>query len=208
MGAFYFHFGNFKLAALRCTNLSFVDIVLLTGVLGGRGTLTEVHGEVRAQEESREVVLAHVAWVLDNAAGSTFIPAISAPWLDEGRAHRHLLSWVRERREYKEKQALFRARPHCVVARDWMRVGISTLRDFVAHADPTELITVAFDGEALSFRAPGLTCIMAAQGEQWPEAVRVQTERMLDLPKRLEPTVVVGLWEGALTIGRNNYPLS
>src|SRR5262245_61363317 len=85
--SFCFDFGNFKLSALQCTNRWFVDIVLLTGVLMGRGTLSEVHGEIRAQEESREAVLAHVAWVLDQAAGGWFQPKIPTAWLDEGRAH-------------------------------------------------------------------------------------------------------------------------
>jgi hypothetical protein len=207
MHSFCYSFGNFKLNALRCTNRWFVDIVLLSGVMTDGRSLADVHGELRLKEESRERVLAHVAWTLDQSAGGTFVPLTPTPWLEEGRAHQDLLPWVRERREYEEQQAIFRARPHCIVAREWMRLGIKTLRAFAETADTDQLVIVAFDGSALSFRAPALACIMAAEGQAWVESVSVRADAFAETPRRLKRFVEVGVWAGALAVGPVSYPL-
>ena len=42
-------------------------------------------------------------------------------------------------------------------------MGIATLRDF-ARAEPSGVVMVQFDGRVLAFEAPGLTCVMPAEG--------------------------------------------
>lgn len=209
MRSFCYDFGNFKLSALRCTNPSFVEIVLLTGVMRGRGSLAEVHGEIGVLEASRQVVLAHVAWTLDRAAGGIFRPGVPADWLEEGRTNIHLLPWIRRQLEYREFQKKYQARPHCYVDRKWMRTAVSTLRDY-AQADPGEkTIAVMFDGRTLAFEAPDLRCNVAASGDAWPEAVTVRAIELREFQKRFKgAVVVVSAWNGHLEIGNVTYPLS
>jgi hypothetical protein len=89
-----------------------------------------------------------------------------------------------------------------------MRLGIKTLRAFAETADADQLITVTFDGSVLSFRAPDLACIMAAEGDAWVESVSVRAGAFAEFPKRLKPFVEVGVWAGALTVGSVSYALA
>jgi hypothetical protein len=209
-GTFEYDFGNVTLYALRCTNRWFVEVVLLTGVMRGRNSLSQVQHELRAQEESREAVLAHVAWALDRAAdGTQFRPSRPADWLEEGRAHKHLLPWARSQLANQASQERRRVRPHCEVDRKWMRMAVSTLRDFAESAGDGETVSVIFDGRSLAFEAANLRCIVAAIGEPWPDAVSVRAKDLAEFQRRFKyPVVVVGVWEGHLEIGDVRYALA
>lgn len=90
-------FGNLKLSASFGINRRFVHVVLLTGVIVTKRSICEINSELPPNVESIEQGMALVAWCLDNAAGGRFEPAVAPAWLAEGRRHRHLLPWERER---------------------------------------------------------------------------------------------------------------
>src|SRR2546421_376842 len=92
-----FDFGNLKLHANCVTNLQFVRIVLMTGVIVTARTIAEVDDELPLEFESAEQGTAWITWCLDEADGGIFEPVFSPSWLAEGRKYRHLLPWERER---------------------------------------------------------------------------------------------------------------
>ena len=110
-----FDFGNLKLEASHVVNRWFQPIVLLSGIMASAGTLAAVECQLPREFESREHGIAWVTWCLDNHSDRAFVPKRPVPWLSEGRAHRHLLPWERDRAGYQ-------ARPQCWVQRDFARL--------------------------------------------------------------------------------------
>lgn len=96
-----YDFGNFILTASCVMNLSFVNVVMFTGVMRTSRTLGEVRFEMPLTAPSREFCAAWIAWHLDKNAGGDFHPTRETSWLQEGRMFRSLLPWEieRERRE-------------------------------------------------------------------------------------------------------------
>lgn len=127
-----FDFGNFKLAAHAFMNMRFQPVVSFSGVLSTPRSLAEVCFELPRMLASRELCAVFLAYYLDNAAADgVFHPARDFGWLLEGRNHRHLLPWEVERAAYK-------ARAHCTVQRDWLRLVLKTLAEHVAKAEDTD----------------------------------------------------------------------
>lgn len=203
-----YDFGTFQLRATRCLTPLFADVVMLHGIYASRNTMSEVEHEMPAEESSREVVLAHVAWTVDRIGRGPFQPAIPAPWLEDGRSHVHLLPWERRRLEWQREQAVYRRRPNCDVGREWMRVCINTLARFSQEAPQSRHVTVHFDGHILSFSADRLRCAMAATGLAWPKRFSVTAWDLGNLQQRLTKSVNVGVWNGELVIGRVRVPAS
>jgi hypothetical protein len=194
-----FDFGNFKLSASRCLNRRFVPVVLLSGVMATKRSIGEVESELPLRFESVKQGMAWLAWCLDNAAGTRFAPASAPVWLAEGRRHRHLLGWERER-------AAYAARPHCYVQRDWARVALKTLAEQLENIDDDTPVMFRFDGHVLTISCAGRTIAMAAEGQPWTQPHSIRAGALRRLPKRLMREVVeVSVWDSALTIGNWRY---
>lgn len=210
LGGLAFDFGNLTLCAIQCQNRSFIEAVVLSGFYvspNGRRAF-ELQHEMRVEEPSRESVLAHLAWAVDQISRQApFEPALPAPWLEQGRANRHLLPWVRQLMELEEERRLFDARPNCHVEREWMRVAIRTLLRFTQAALFVDSVVVQFDGSVLRFDAEGLACAMPASGSAWQTPVRVSAAALSALQQRLPPVVNVDVWQGCLIVGRVRLPL-
>jgi hypothetical protein len=90
-----------------------------------------------------------------------------------------------------------------------MRIGIKALAAQLASADYQALVTLNFDGSALSIRCTENLVIMAATGTQWPQPYSVHAKTLKWLPKRLmRDEVEVSVHDGFLIIGRRLYKLA
>jgi len=194
-----FDFGNFKLSASCVTNMRFVEVVLLTGVMATSRSIAEVQFEMPKQIQSHKQCAAWIVWHLDKVAGDEgFVSVHAVEWLVEGRNHRNLLPWVAEMAEYE-------ARPHCTVERVWLRVALKELRWILSTAYDGDVV-FGFDGAVLTIRCAGKVVAMPGEGMPWAQRYTIRTEKLRNLPKRLmTERLEVSIWETRLTIGRNSY---
>ena len=202
---FSLNFGRFKLWALRCTNRWFADIVLVTGVLSDGRNLSEVIKELPAKVESAEQAMAWMAWIVDEETKHLFKLSSEPAWLVEGRRHRDLLPWERERVIWEQEGAAYDARPHCDV-RDWMRLALRKLREHVSSVSPEALVTVAFDGTVLEIRCEQMVLAMSASGAPWTKKWGIRAGALQPFPRRLmRDPVDVSVWQATLQIGDQRY---
>ena len=195
-----FDFGNIKLSASRGMNLRFVEVVSFTGVLATPRRIAEIEFEMPFHVTSREQCAAWIVWHLDQASGaSVFTPTRPVDWLGEGRSHKNLLPWVSD-------LVAYRARPKCMVDREWMRLALKALGEMLALvADEEEVF--AFDGAGLMIRCGGKVVPLMADGEPWPVRYAVAAGNFRQLPKRLMNTFIeVSVWDSKLGMGGRIYP--
>jgi hypothetical protein len=120
-------------------------------------------------------------------------------WLHEGAHYQHLLPRERER-------AAYRARPHCFVERDWLRVALKTLAKGLATVSDEAAITFEFDGSVLTIRCAGKVIPMAGEGDPWPRSYAVRAGSIRELPTRLlQQNVEISVWERSLVLGNRRY---
>ncbi len=195
-----FDFGNFKLSASWVMNMRFAEVVLFTGVIVTPRTISEVLFELPRRVKSVEQCAAWIAWHLDRVVGGEgFVPAHPVEWFIVGKNHHSLLPWMVDLTEYK-------ARPHCVVERNWLRVALKTLGELLTTADGHEQVVFSFDGTLLTIRSAGKAVAMPAEGMPWPKHYQIPAERLRRLPKRLiNDRIVVSVWGTRLNIGSNSY---
>lgn len=195
-----FDFGNFKLSASWVTTLRFAEVVLFTGAIATPRTIAEVQFEMPRRVKSPDQCAAWIVWHLDKVGGDGgFVPAHPVKWLAEGRNHRNLLPWIADMAEYK-------ARPHCEVQREWLRVALKSLGKILTTADDEAEVVFGFDGAVLTIRCVGKIVAMSGEGTPWRRHYTIPAEKLRNLPKRLmREWLEVSVWEGRLTIGRNSY---
>jgi hypothetical protein len=199
-------FGNFTLSAIHCISLRFQPVVILSGVMTTPRTVTQVECEMPQELESWEVGAAWVTWCLDNHARGEFQPTIPTPWLSEGRQHRRLLPWVREREARKDEQAAYAARLRCFALREWARLALRTLAEQLAEMTDDAPVTFRFDGEVLTIRCGGELIALAATGEQWPGGFSLPAHSLRALPKRFtHRSVEFAVFGRALIIDNQRY---
>jgi len=193
-----FYFQGLKIQALQCLSpRSFQDVILFTGMFEDHRTLRRIMFETPTVFESFEQ---GVAWVADGI--SRRIPAsFYVDWIDQGRAWRGHLPWVR-------RQAAYDARPHCRIDREWFKLAAARLREWLMDADPTAPAVFAFDGQMLTIHGPSGTLPLPAEGIPWSRAYSIRLGALRGLPKRLmHHQVEIGIWEGCLSIDRVALPL-
>jgi hypothetical protein len=118
----------------------------------------EVLCEMPQEVESREQAIAWVTWCLDDNWDGKFQPKFPLPRLEEGRKHRILLPWERDR-------IALAARPQCQVDRDWMRVALNKLGPYLKSASDDAKVTFEFDGNVLKIQHSDGTLAMPATGK-------------------------------------------
>lgn len=198
--AYIFRSGNLELQALQVTNLYCRPEFFLTGKADERH-----HQRIQFIELSMPIEVDSfeqgVAWIA-YAVNARFVPVKPIPWLEQGRLWRHHLPWERER-------AARRARPQCVVERDWFRVAAKSLTHMAVGADHMAEAVFTFDGSVLTVRAGGMLLPMPAEGSAWPQDYAVRLADLRLLPKRLmRPRIGVSVWEGKLTLDRLSLELT
>lgn len=201
------NFGNFKLKAICGINMRFVDVVMCVGILKGKGSLADVEFEIPRRVESQEQCAAWIAWNLDSCAdGGKFVPARETPWLEWGRENEHTLPWVQATMESQQKQEEFRRRPHCIVDREWLKLGLKTLFSHWESIQSEQPVQIQFDGKVLSFHVAARVVVMPAEGESWKSTYWIPRWRFRYRPKRLfDARPIVSIWRCGLLIDRDRY---
>lgn len=204
--------GNCQLHVTIGYNRWWQECALLMGALHTPRTITNVETELPTEFESREEGLAWFAWSLDRRGelasefsrdefGGDLFEALT-----EGRKHFHLLPWEKERAEYEKKRAEYGKRPHCLVKREWVKVGLRELSNQLELMEDEMPVVFQFDGEVLKINAAGNFIAMPAQGNEWANRYSISAGNLRCLPKRLmDPMVQFSIWESRLLIGRNRY---
>ena len=116
--AYTFEFGNLTLKAAQVTGQYLPPEFLMTGVARTPRSLAMIASSAPLEVESFEQGVAFIA----AAIGPHFTPVRPTAWLDQGRLWQDHLP---ERRE----MAAYRARPCCLVKRDWFRLPARRLRE-------------------------------------------------------------------------------
>ncbi len=179
-------FGDFKLSAIFCCNLYGQEVVLLSGVMSTPRRIAMIQDEMPWEVESYEQGLAWITWCLDQKARDRkFEPAVSGDWLLEGRKHFDLLPWEKERIAWEAELALYNARPHCFVHRDWVRVVRRKLIEYLEILEDEELVIFEFDGEVLNIRNKCAIIAVPAEGIIWSNKYVLKAKELRTLPKRL-----------------------
>jgi hypothetical protein len=195
-----FDFGNLTLRASSCLNLRCVEIVLFTGVLSTPLSLADVQFEMPRRLKSIKQCAALIVWSLDQHADQrVFKPSRHVGWIEEGRENRRLLPWVMSMAEYN-------ARPQCVVQRDWLRLALKTLGEYLASLSDNAGIVFSFDGSVLSIRVDKKVIALPGEGSPWTVRFRVEARTLRHLPKRLmHERTGVSIWESRITLGNYRY---
>jgi hypothetical protein len=88
-----------------------------------------------------------------------------------------------------------------------VRVAIKKLRAGAAAASETDLVWLAFDGEALRVAVRGATIVIPAAGTAWHARYAIKATGLDHLPRRLTDPVRVSIWDTRLTIGNRVWSL-
>ncbi len=195
-----FDFGNVKLSAGRLINLKIQEVVLFHGILTTARTAANVEFEMPGRVASRGQCAAWIVWHLDQAAsGRVFQSGHQVGWVNQGRQDKYLLPWVADLDR-------FRARPRCMVEREWLRLAFRSLREILSTADPEAVVVFDFDGSQLNVRCAGRVVPMVAEGAPWPSGYSLPAAKLRNLPTRLmSDRLEVAVSEGRLHIGNRVY---
>jgi hypothetical protein len=127
---YVFDCGNLRLKAVECIGKAFRPVFFCTGIYRTHRTIDQITIELPLRLDSFELGAALIAHRL----GKSFTPSAPIPWLEDARANRHLLPWVREREVYD-------ARPICLIEREWFRVARKKLQSLAEDATEDDLVT-------------------------------------------------------------------
>jgi hypothetical protein len=206
-------FGNCQLRAGEVTNL-YGKVVMFGGVLATPRTIAEVDFTIPTRVASREQCVAMIAYYLDRSAhGKIFKPTNPVCWLDEGRLNKDLLPWEVERAKRVLEEAPYRARPRCLVLREWARLAFRTLRFYLDPESPDAVgdeipVVFLFKNSILTIRCNSELVAMAGRGEDWPQKFAVGAEHLRQPPKPFRGGIVeVSFWDGELRINDQFYPV-
>ena len=203
--------GGIDITVTEVTNLYMQRVLAIGGVASNPRQFGMIEFDLGLTVESREQLLAFLAYTI----GAVFKPTAAVPWLDQGRNLQHLLPWERDLAR-RQAQALLHdaaraARPHCKVARAWMRLIGQSLRTLATEGGADHgAVVVSFDGRLITFATPDETFAAPARGDSpWPISYEVPIAECLQMPKRLmADPVTVGIWQDCLEIDRATLALA
>lgn len=194
-----------ELAALFTANQRRASVALVNGVLNNRGQLSSLRFEIPAEVASVEQCAAYLARGIDGGGKPVFFPREPLAWLDLGRHHRHLHPLSSGGRVSHGCTSLRDDGPHCLVARNWLRLALARLRSQLKHLDGGRPVSLYFDGLILTISAADCVRVEAA-GDAWESAFCVPAKALRQLPRRLtSDPVCVGVWDNRLRIDHCAY---
>lgn len=202
--AFVFKCGNLTITATEVTSIAGRPQLLFGGQCVTPRTLYCIEFIMVTHVESIEQA---IAWIV-YGIGTDVVPSLPIDWFENGKRWKHLLPWERHWRACRERaeahQQLRLARPHCLVAREWMRLLNKHLRIAAQNAGERDEFLAEFDGRMLRIELPNeVIGAPASGGAPWPFGCRGRVVDFAGLPKRLmTDPVEVGLWEGTLEVDR------
>jgi hypothetical protein len=192
----HFKLRNLELEASQVWNEYLAPVVLFIALLKGPRTIGMIAEDLPPEVESVEQGLAYLAHYLRE--WDRHLPAVP-PWLHEGRSYQHLLPWER-------RHAAYKARPHCYVEREWVRLAFKKLAKRLADLDDDVPVSFGFDSGVMTIRCDGTVIAMPADGRSWARCYSVQAGALRKLPKRLmKETVGFSVWDSAITIGNRRF---
>lgn len=193
-----FNAGNLRIQATQVTNEYLRPVFLITGIEDQRPrSLGSIELSVPITVESFEQGVAWLAY----AVSARFQPTKPIAWLEQGRLWKHHLPW-------EQKQAAYRARPHCTVSRDWFRMPAKTLIALSLSASEEAAATFTFDGDILTVLAADARLPMPAKGMAWNREYAVRLASFRSFPKRLmRAELNIGVWDGKLNVDRAMFDL-
>jgi hypothetical protein len=194
--AYTYNFGNLELTASQVTNVWLVPVFLFLGIVRDARSIGWVEFQLPLDVGSFEQGVARIAYGI----GPEFQPSIPTPWLADGRMWRDHLPWMRDMKGYE-------SRPICLVEKDWFKVATKKLRGLAAAASESDLVWLAFDGEALRVSVCELTLLVPATGTPWNTRYAIKATELDHLPKRLTKLVELSIWDAKLTIGNRVWKL-
>lgn len=192
-----YDFGNFKLTAGDLINLRMQPVIYFTGVMCTSRTIVEVDFQLPRQIKSLELCVALIVYYLDKAASNgIFSPTRDVAWLTEGRKNKNLLPWNID-------QATYMARPRCTVQRNWLRVALKTLQDWISSENKDAILEISFDGSGLSFKCGRKTIVLPGEGQLWVNYYTIPLCKLMNLPKRLMgENIEISINNSILNIGQ------
>ena len=101
----------------------------------------------------------------------------------------------------------YERRLQCSVEKDWFRIATKKLHAVAAAASESDIVWLAFDGEALRIAGCGTTVIIPAKGTAWYGRYAIKATQIDHLPKRLRDPVLVSIWDAKLTIDNRIWTL-
>ena len=102
--------------------------------------------------------------------------------------------------------AEFDARPQCIVQRDWLRLALKTLGEYLASLSDDAGIVFSFDGSVFYIRCDKKVLALPGEGLPWAVRFKVEARTLRHLPKRLKRDHIgVSIWESQLTLGNYSY---
>jgi len=193
----YFDFGNFRLFASCVTNMRFREVISFGGLIQGGSVIAQVEFEMPIQVESREQCAAWIIWHLDQGGHISHLRQIN--WVEEGRKNQKLLPWYFDREAYE-------ARPHCLVQRDWLRLALKTLSDYIGSVSDDMPIYFRFDGKILSIECGEKLVVLPGDGQAWSHKYSILAKTLRYLPKRLAHNrVEISVLNNSLSIGHYGF---
>jgi hypothetical protein len=143
---------------------------------------------------------AWIIWNLDQYSDNrVFKPTRYVGWIAEGRENQKLLPWVKSMAEYN-------LRPQCFVRRDWLRLGLRTLREYLTSVSDEAIIVFGFDGSLLSIRCDRKVLAIPGEGSPWTVHFKVKAGTLRRLPRRLTREYVgVSIWESRIALCNYTY---
>ena len=197
---FCYRFPNLELVAGHVLNMYGRNVVLLTGVLETRRSLSTIESQIPSDLGSASVAAAWVSYALKSYR-SQLEPL--PDWFAQGERHWDLVPPAQMEREAREKQRACEACPKCYIDRDYARpLRRKLLEEFSWLAGETEM-TFKFDGRVLSIDLGGRVHEVIASGDSWPSSYQVVVSPKTTLRARFtSPTVEVSVFEGCVSLGR------
>lgn len=204
---FEFHRNNLELRASEVMNRHFQSCILFSGLWRDARTLKMIDFEIPLMVESAEQAVAWIAY----GVGTDYEPPGKIDWFEDGKAWQDSLPWERYYADLRlraaERDRMRALRPHCRVARSWLRLLLNQMSATIDGSQPASEFLVHFDGRMLLVQLPNETIGAPATGPApWTCRYRLTVTPLLSLPKRLTTDPVeVGLWEGLFEIERSRY---
>lgn len=196
-----YNFGNLTLSACRVLNLSFAQIILVSGVYASPHTIAHVEIQLPLRVASIEQCAAFIAWGINEQIGRNFVPLVPTDWLELGRNNFDTLLWIKE-------QKLYEARPQCAVERDWLKLALRDLRSLLPTLAESDSLSFNFQNEIFSIRANQKLFALPAAGNNWKSQYEITAANFRDFPKRLNcQEIEISVWENYLHLAGWRYPI-
>ena len=187
-----YRFVHLDLVACHVMNLYAREVVLLSGVVETRRTLSIVESQIPNDLGSPSEAAAWVSYALKSDKRELEpLP----DWFVEGENHWDLIPFVAEQRAYQ-------ARPKCFIDRDYARPLRRNLLEEMSWLAGEAEMTVSFDGRILTIDFGGRVHEVIASGDSWPSSYRAIVTSESKFPARFTSSMVeVSVFEGHVRLG-------